>query len=137
MALAKFGIPRGYEVSTIVADEVQVAGGMPDLSSKWVRQLSTLDAAVVMPVALTPTCPCCPQAAYLAHQMGMAPPWVTAETFEAPRVPPRPGAAASSPRHAQDSRQRLPDGGGRRARDAPSQDACQGEWSVRLGDNWG
>lgn len=82
-----FGIPSGYEFSTIVADVVQLSKGAPDLSSDTIHQLAALDSEVVMRVFVTPTCPYCPQAVYLAHQMAMASPMVTAEAFEATEFP--------------------------------------------------
>jgi len=82
-----FGIPSGYEFSTIVADVVQLSRGEPDLSADTVRQLAAIDSEVLMRVFVTPTCPYCPQAVYLAHQMAMASPRVTAEAFEATEFP--------------------------------------------------
>ncbi len=78
-----FGIPSGYEFSTIVADLIQLSKGAPDLGAETIRQLEGLDSEVMMRVFVTPTCPYCPQAVYLAHQMAMASSMVSAEAFEA------------------------------------------------------
>ncbi|MHB8556058.1 MAG: protein disulfide oxidoreductase [Candidatus Dormibacteria bacterium] len=82
-----FGIPGGYDFSTIVADLMQLSKSAPDLSPETIRQLAGLDSEVVMRVFVTPTCPYCPQAVYLAHQMAMASSVVTAEAFEATEFP--------------------------------------------------
>ncbi len=82
-----FGIPSGYEFSTLVADLIQLAKGAPDLHPATLAELNGLDRDIAIQVFVTPTCPYCPQAVYLAHQMAMASPRVTADAFEATEFP--------------------------------------------------
>ncbi|EQD42804.1 glutaredoxin-like domain protein, partial [mine drainage metagenome] len=55
-----FGIPGGYEFSTIVADLLQLSKSAPDLSPETISQLAALDSEVVMRVFVTPTSPLLP-----------------------------------------------------------------------------
>ena len=67
-----YGIPSGYEFSTLIQDIVMVSRGDSGLSEQTKAQLAKLEDSVHLQVFVTPTCPYCPQAVHLAHQMAMA-----------------------------------------------------------------
>jgi glutaredoxin-like protein len=82
-----YGIPSGYEFTTLIQDIVMVSRGESGLSEATVSQLAKLTEAVHLQVFVTPTCPYCPQAVHLAHQMAMASDKVTADMVEAIEFP--------------------------------------------------
>ncbi len=77
------GIPSGHEFSSIIHDLVLVSGQDSGLSQQTRDQLKQLEQPVHLLVFVTPTCPYCPRAVVLAHQMAMESPHVTAEMVEA------------------------------------------------------
>ncbi len=82
-----YGIPSGYEFTSLL-EAIHTAGrGEPDLREETIDFLSTLDEPVHIQVFVTPTCPYCPQAVVLGHQMAMASPVVQADMVEAQEFP--------------------------------------------------
>jgi glutaredoxin-like protein len=82
-----YGIPSGYEFTSLL-EAVRIAeAGQPDLSEETVEFLSSLGEPVHMQVFVTPTCPYCPQAVVLAHRMAIASPMVRADMVEAQEFP--------------------------------------------------
>jgi glutaredoxin-like protein len=77
------GLPGGYEFSTLVADIVDVSQGQTSLSAQTVEAVRALDTPVHIQVFVTPSCPYCPRAARIAHQLAMTTPLVLAEVIEA------------------------------------------------------
>jgi glutaredoxin-like protein len=77
------GIPAGHEFSSLIYDLVRVSKRDSGLSEQTRQLLSTLKEPVHLMVFVTPTCPYCPQAVLLAHQMAMESPLVHAEMIEA------------------------------------------------------
>lgn len=82
-----FGIPAGYEFTTLVDDIVAVSRSEPRLAEATERWLKTLEQPVHMQVFVTPTCPYCPRAVSLAHRMALANPNVRADMVEALEFP--------------------------------------------------
>lgn len=82
-----YGIPSGYEFSTLVEDMMMVSAGDSGLAPDLKAQLHKLAQPVHMQVFITPTCPYCPQAVHLAHQMAMESPHVQADMVEAIEFP--------------------------------------------------
>lgn len=82
-----YGIPAGYEFTSLIHAIQAVAAGEPDLSEEGIRALADLKEPVHMQVFVTPTCPYCPQAVVLAHQMAIASPMVRADMVEATEFP--------------------------------------------------
>lgn len=82
-----FGIPSGYEFSALIADLVDVSNGTTDLSNETRQYLTTLTEPVNIKVFTTPTCPYCPAAARLAHQMAVESEHVTGDVIEAMEFP--------------------------------------------------
>lgn len=77
------GIPAGHEFTTLINDLVMVSKQDSGLSPEIREKLSTLENSVNLQVFVTPTCPYCPQAVILAHQMAMESKFVTGEMVEA------------------------------------------------------
>ena len=82
-----YGIPSGYEFSTLIQDIVMISRGDSGLSEQTKAQLAMLEEGVHLQVFVTPTCPYCPQAVHLAHQMAMASNKVKADMVEATEFP--------------------------------------------------
>lgn len=82
-----YGIPSGYEFSSLLHAIKMVAAGKPELSDDTLEVLAGLDEQVHFQVFVTPTCPYCPQSVVLAHQMAVASPMVRADMVEAQEFP--------------------------------------------------
>ncbi len=81
------GIPSGHEFSSLITDLIQVSGRDSGLQEKTRAFLRDLKEPVHMMIFVTPTCPYCPRAVVLAHQMAMESPMVEAEMVEAMEFP--------------------------------------------------
>ncbi|HFQ94779.1 MAG TPA: glutaredoxin [Anaerolineae bacterium] len=82
-----YGIPSGYEFSSIIHDILMVSQGDSELLPETREWLENLTEPVHMQVFVTPTCPYCPQAVLLAHKMAMESDLVTADMVEATEFP--------------------------------------------------
>jgi len=81
------GIPSGHEFSSLINDMILVSGRDSGLSQQTREFLSQLKEPVHLMVYVTPTCPYCPRAVVLAHQMALESPMVEAEMIEATEFP--------------------------------------------------
>ena len=77
-----FGIPAGYEFSTLVEDILDLSKGTTALSEKTRTALEEVDQDLHIQVFVTPTCPYCPAAARLAHKLAMENEHITADVIE-------------------------------------------------------
>lgn len=82
-----YGIPSGYEFSTLMEDIVMVSRGDAGLNQKTLDALAQLPGPIDIQVFVTPTCPYCPRAVLLAHKLAMASDKVTASMVEATEFP--------------------------------------------------
>lgn len=82
-----YGIPSGYEFSSLIQDVIMVSAGDPQLSEETKTWLAALETPVHLQVFVTPTCPYCPQAVLLAHRLAMASELVHADMVEATEFP--------------------------------------------------
>jgi len=82
-----YGIPAGYEFTSLLQAIHTVATGKPELSEETMEALAKVAEPINMQVFVTPTCPYCPQAVILAHQMAIASPIVHADMVEAMEFP--------------------------------------------------
>ncbi len=82
-----YGIPAGYEFASFLHAIQSVASGKPELSNATLKVLAGIQKPVHIQVFVTPTCPYCPQAVMLAHQMAIASPMVRADMVEAMEFP--------------------------------------------------
>jgi glutaredoxin-like protein len=81
------GIPSGYEFSSLIQDIIMVGTGESGLSGATRKVLDDLAGPVHIQVFVTPTCPYCPGAVHLAHQMAFQSPLVRADMVEAVEFP--------------------------------------------------
>jgi len=82
-----YGIPSGYEFTSLLHATRMVAAGKPELSEEGMQALAEVTEPVHMQVFVTPTCPYCPRSVVLAHQMAVASPMVRADMVEATEFP--------------------------------------------------
>lgn len=82
-----FGIPSGYEFSSLIEDIMMVSSGESGLSAATKDVLSNLEKPIHLQVFVTPTCPYCPQAVLLAHKLAFESDKVKADMVEAIEFP--------------------------------------------------
>lgn len=82
-----YGIPSGYEFSTLIEDIVLASQEESGLSQKTKEELAKITEETHIQVFVTPTCPYCPQAATIAHRMAMENPKIRADVVEASEFP--------------------------------------------------
>jgi glutaredoxin-like protein len=82
-----FGIPSGYEFSSIIEDISMVSLGDSGLSDETKNMLKELTDPLHLQVFVTPTCPYCPGAVRLAHQLAMESDLVKGDMVEAIEFP--------------------------------------------------
>lgn len=78
-----YGIPSGYEFTSLVGAIIDVSRGDSGLSQKTKDALKAIDRSIHIQVFVTPTCPYCPAAVRLAHKMAIESDMVWAEMVEA------------------------------------------------------
>ena len=79
-----YGIPSGYEFTSLIEDILDMSDKERiDLSDDIKDQIREIDSDVLLQVFITPTCPYCPRAVRVAHQMAMLNPKVRGEMVEA------------------------------------------------------
>ena len=82
-----YGIPSGYEFTSLIQDILLVSRGTSDLNQKTLNELAKLNQPVHIQVFVTPTCPYCPQAVILAHKLALASDQISADMVEATEFP--------------------------------------------------
>jgi glutaredoxin-like protein len=82
-----YGIPSGYEFATLIEDIKMVSTGETGLSDATRKQVAALESPVHFQVFVTPTCPYCPRAVLLAHQLAMESELVRGDMVEAIEFP--------------------------------------------------
>lgn len=82
-----YGIPSGYEFSTLIEDMLMVSQQRTGLNAKTLEELKRLTKPVNIQVYVTPTCPYCPRAVLLAHQLALASDLISASMVEATEFP--------------------------------------------------
>jgi glutaredoxin-like protein len=81
------GAPSGYEFASLI-QAVLLVGGVPGtLSAESLTRVAAVSSPVTVRVFTTPTCPHCPRAVSVAHEMAFANPNITAFAVEATEFP--------------------------------------------------
>jgi glutaredoxin-like protein len=81
------GTPAGYEFMSLI-QAVLLVGGRPSmLSEDSLKRIAAVSSPTTMHVFTTPTCPHCPRAVTVAHEMAFANPNITAFAVEATEFP--------------------------------------------------
>jgi len=82
-----YGLPAGYEFVVLLEDIVRVSLGSSGLHPETIERLRELSEPVHLEVFATPTCPYCPGAVRLAHQLAIENDLITADMVEATEFP--------------------------------------------------
>ncbi|HHL73051.1 MAG TPA: glutaredoxin [Bacteroidetes bacterium] len=82
-----FGIPSGYEFSTLLETIKMVSAGDSGLPDSVKKELAAISEKVHLQVFITPTCPYCPQAVINAFKFAMENDNITADMVEAIEFP--------------------------------------------------
>lgn len=82
-----YGIPSGYEFASLIQDILMVSRGDSGLAPATRAALAEIKTPMRIQVFVTPTCPYCPRAVHLAHQMAMENAHITADMVEAIEFP--------------------------------------------------
>ena len=82
-----YGIPPGYEFSSLLGDIIDASNGSTALSAATKEMLKRNKERIDIKVFVTPMCPYCPSAVRLAHQMAIESPNVTATMVESSEFP--------------------------------------------------
>ena len=81
------GTPAGYEFMSLI-QAVLLVGGRPSmLSEESLKLIAAVQEPTTVRVFTTPTCPHCPRAVAVAHEMAFANPNITAFAVEATEFP--------------------------------------------------
>lgn len=82
-----YGIPSGYEFSSLIEDILDISKGESGLSEQAKKLVKQIDVPYHIQVFVTPTCPYCPGAVRLAHKLAMENTNITADMVEATEFP--------------------------------------------------
>ncbi len=82
-----YGMPGGHEFTSLINDLILVSRRDSGLAPETRSFLKTLQEPVHLQVFVTPTCPYCPQAVVLAHQMALESDKISADMVEAMEFP--------------------------------------------------
>ena len=82
-----YGIPSGYEFTSIIEDIIDVSKGESGLQPRSKEAAKGITEPVHFQVFVTPTCPYCTQAVRLAHKFAMENDLIRADMVEAIEFP--------------------------------------------------
>jgi glutaredoxin-like protein len=82
-----YGIPAGYEFTSLIHVIRMVGGIGSQLDEATVKALNALTEPVHIQTFVTPTCPYCPQAVVLGYEMAYVSPMVRADAIESSEFP--------------------------------------------------
>ena len=82
-----YGIPSGYEFTSVIEDIVDVSKGESGLQPRSKQAVAGITEPVHFQVFVTPTCPYCTQAVRLAHKFAIESDLITADMVEAIEFP--------------------------------------------------
>ena len=82
-----FGIPSGYEFSSVLEDIIDVSRGQTSLSQTTKEKLAQINKDIHIQVFVTPTCPYCPKAVRMAHMMAIESEYIIGDMVEAIEFP--------------------------------------------------
>ncbi|RJP62739.1 MAG: glutaredoxin [Ignavibacteriales bacterium] len=82
-----YGIPSGYEFSTLLEDILLLGTGEHGFSDNIVEQVKNIASPVHLQVFVTPTCPYCPQAVVTAHKFSYLNKNIKGDMVEATEFP--------------------------------------------------
>ena len=77
-----YGVPAGYEFPVIVDDLIDVSRGATSLPDSVKKRLSEIKKPVHLQIFVSPTCPFCPRAARMAHQLAIESEFIRSDVIE-------------------------------------------------------
>lgn len=77
-----YGMPAGYEFPVIVDDLIDVSRGATSLPDNIKKRLSEIKKPVHLQIFASPTCPFCPRAARMAHQLAIESEFIRSDVIE-------------------------------------------------------
>lgn len=82
-----YGIPSGYEFSSLIETIIDVSKKETRLSKDVKERLAKINKEVNIQVFVTPTCPYCPRMVHTAYQFALESKYITAEGIEVIEFP--------------------------------------------------
>ncbi len=82
-----FGIPSGYEFTSLLEDILMVGTGEVELQQSTLDVLRSINVPVHMKVFITPTCPYCPRAVRMSHKFAYVSDYIRGDMVEAMEFP--------------------------------------------------
>lgn len=82
-----FGTPVGYEFTPLILAILTVSQGTAALNPETREKIKSLETDVHIQVFTTPTCPYCPQAVQIAHQLALESEHIRADMVESVEFP--------------------------------------------------
>lgn len=82
-----FGIPAGYEIMALIDDIIDVSRGESRLQATTKEKIRSIKEPIHIQVFVTPTCPYCPRAVRIAHQLAIENENVIADMVDALEFP--------------------------------------------------
>ncbi len=82
-----YGMPVGYEFSVIVDDIIDASRGATSLPENIKKKISEIKKPVHIQVFVSPTCPFCPRAARIAHQLAIESDFIRSDVIEMTEFP--------------------------------------------------
>ena len=82
-----FGVPAGYEFSSLIEDIIDISNETTDLSENTKNKLKTIDKEIHIQVFVTPTCPYCPGAVRTAHKFAIESEYIRGDMVESTEFP--------------------------------------------------
>ncbi len=82
-----FGIPAGYEFTSLIESTMMVSAGESGLSKESKEQIKNVTEPLNIQVFVTPQCPYCPGPVEMAHRMAVENENITAAMVEASEFP--------------------------------------------------
>ena len=82
-----FGIPSGYEYTSLIEAILDVSKGKTSLIPKTREAIKDIDQDIHIQVFVTPTCPYCTTAVRLGHQFAIESPRIKADMVESTEFP--------------------------------------------------
>lgn len=82
-----YGIPAGYEFSALLETVIAVSRGQSSLKEETRQALKQIQTPIHLQVFVTPTCPYCPRAVFLANQLAIESDFIKADMVEVTEFP--------------------------------------------------
>lgn len=82
-----YGIPSGYEFTTLIEDIQMISRGESGLSTSAKEKIHQVTTPLHIQVFVTPTCPYCPRMVFMAHQSALENELISADMVEVVEFP--------------------------------------------------